>query len=140
MLRANAGRMQPCRAVRGIPKGDAAFRYGTYPRVRPPGTLIARWYCPLARRTVSALPDCLASNYSGALVELEAIVLAVAQAPALSRAADVLRTDIELPLNAGCRCGEINFAFNMVKALFYKMITYGRRQNNHQNAKNPYHC
>ena len=80
------------------PKGGCGFsRHGTYPRVRPPGTLIRRWYCPLARRTVSALPDCLASHYSGTLVELEAIVLAVEQAPALSRAADVLRTDIELP-------------------------------------------
>jgi hypothetical protein len=39
----------------------------------------------------------LASHYSGTLVELEAIVLAVEQAPALPRAADVLRTDIELP-------------------------------------------
>ena len=64
------------------PNGGCGFsRHGTYPRVRPPGTLIARWYCPLERRTVSALPDCLASHYSGTLVDLEAIVLAVEQAP-----------------------------------------------------------
>ena len=50
------------------PAGGCGFcRHGTYERVRPPGTLIARWYCPKARRTVSALPDCLASHYSGTL-------------------------------------------------------------------------
>jgi hypothetical protein len=59
--------------------------------------LIARWYCPRARRTVSALPDCLASHYSGTLAELEATVLAVEQAPSREAAAGHLRTDIELP-------------------------------------------
>jgi hypothetical protein len=59
--------------------------------------LIARWYCPQARRTVSALPDCLASHYSGTLADLEAMVLAVEQAPSRSVAAGQLRTEIELP-------------------------------------------
>ena len=66
-------------------------------RVRPPGTLIARWYCPLERRTVSALPDCLASHYSGTLADLEATVLVVEQAPSRAAAAGQLRTEIELP-------------------------------------------
>jgi len=80
------------------PNGGCGFsRHGTYPRVRPPGTLIARWYCPLARRTVSALPDCLASHYSGTLVELEGLIVAVEQAPSMAAAAEGLRTDIELP-------------------------------------------
>ena len=80
------------------PHGGCGFsRHGTYARARPPGTLIRRWYCPLARRTVSALPDCLASHYSGTLVELEELVLAVEQARSLSAAAEHLRTDIELP-------------------------------------------
>ncbi len=65
--------------------------------VRPPGTLIARWYCPKARRTVSALPDCLAPHYSGTLADLEAMVLAVEQAPSRALAAEQLRTEIELP-------------------------------------------
>jgi hypothetical protein len=80
------------------PAGGCGFaRHGTYPRVRPSGTLIARWYCPRARRTVSALPDCLASHYSGTLAELEAMVLAVEQAPSRAAAAGQLRMDIELP-------------------------------------------
>ena len=80
------------------PAGGCGFcRHGTYERVRPPGTLIARWYCPKARRTVSALPDCLASHYSGTLADLEAMVLAVEQAPSRALAAEQLRTEIELP-------------------------------------------
>ena len=80
------------------PAGGCGFcRHGTYKRVRPSGTLIARWYCPLERRTVSALPDCLASHYSGTLADLEATVLAVEQAPSRSVAAGQLRTEIELP-------------------------------------------
>ena len=80
------------------PGGGCGFcRHGTYERVRPPGTLIARWYCPKARRTVSALPDCLASHYSGTLADLEAMVLAVEQAPSRAAAAGQLRTEIELP-------------------------------------------
>ena len=80
------------------PAGGCGFcRHGTYERVRPPGTLIARWYCPLQRRTVSALPDCLASHYSGTLADLEAMVVAVEQAPSRMAAAGQLRTEIELP-------------------------------------------
>ena len=86
------------RACPWHPKGGCGFaRHGTYARVRPPGTLIARWYCPRERRTVSALPDCFAAHYSGTLVELEGLVLAVEQAPSLMAAADRVRTDIELP-------------------------------------------
>ena len=80
------------------PAGGCGFcRHGTYERVRPPGTLIARWYCPQARRTVSALPDCLASHYSGTLTDLEAMVVAVEQAPSRATATGQLRTEIELP-------------------------------------------
>ena len=80
------------------PTGDCGFcRHGTYERIRPPGTLIARWYCPQARRTVSALPDCLASHYSGTLADLEAMVMAVELAPSRVAAANQLRTEIELP-------------------------------------------
>ena len=80
------------------PKGGCGFcRHGTYTRVTPVGTRIARWYCPTARRTLSALPDCLASHFSGTLDELEAHVRAVEQAPSLLAATEHLRTDIELP-------------------------------------------
>ena len=80
------------------PAGGCGFsRHGTYERVRPPGALIARWRCRLAGSTVSALPDCLASHYSGTLSDLEAMVRIVEAAPSRAAAADELRTEIELP-------------------------------------------
>ena len=80
------------------PEGRCGLRrHGTYERVTPPGCLVARWYCLLSGRTVSALPDCLAAHRRGTLAELEAHVLAVEQAPSLERAAGGRRTDIELP-------------------------------------------
>ena len=80
------------------PEGGCGFaRHGTYSRVRPPGCHIARWYCPKARRTVSALPDCLAAQRSGTLAELEAELLALERAKSVATAAESVRTDIELP-------------------------------------------
>ena len=79
-------------------QGGCGFsRHGSYSRVKPAGTRIARWYCPKARRTVSAIPDFLCSHRSGTLTELEALVLDVEQAPSLMRACDTWRLDIDLP-------------------------------------------
>lgn len=103
------------------PEGGCGFcRHGTYERVQPPGTLIRRWYCPRARRTVSALPDCLASHYGGTLAAAEAIVLAVEQAPSRMAAAEHLRTEIELPgalryLNRVCRA--VHAALTIIRGL-----------------------
>ena len=80
------------------PKGGCGFaRHGTYERVSPPGTLIARWYCPAGHRTFSLLPDCLAARLSGTLSEVEAVVRAAEQAAGLEAACNELRLDIELP-------------------------------------------
>lgn len=55
------------------PEGGCGFsRHTPYERVEPPGTLIARWRCPLARVTFSLLPDCLASRVKGRLRDIEA--------------------------------------------------------------------
>ena len=58
---------------------------------------MARWYCPRARSTVSALPDCLAARRKGTLEALEAVVVALECAPSRAAAAQHLRTDVELP-------------------------------------------
>jgi hypothetical protein len=80
------------------PKGGCGFaRHGTYERVSPPGTLIARWYCPQGHRTFSLLPDCLAARLPGTLAEVEAVVTAVEQAKSLEAACANLRLDIGLP-------------------------------------------
>jgi hypothetical protein len=81
------------------PCGGCAFaRHGTYERIHPPGTRIARWYCPQAHCTFSLLPDHLAARLPGTLPELEQVVAAVEQASSLEAAADRLRRDdISLP-------------------------------------------
>jgi hypothetical protein len=80
------------------PQGGCGFvRHGTYPRVSPAGTRIARFYCPTGHRTFSLLPDFLAARLSGTLAEVEAAVAAVEAAPSLEKAADGLRPAIELP-------------------------------------------
>lgn len=74
--------------------GGCGFaRHGTYERVSPPGTRIARWYCPQAHRTFSLLPDHLAARFPGSLHEVEEVVAVVEQAPSVEAAADRLRTD-----------------------------------------------
>lgn len=80
------------------PQGGCSFaRHGTYQRVSPPGTRIARWYCPQAHRTFSLLPDCLAARFSGTLQAFEAVVDQLEQTGTREQAADRLRLDIELP-------------------------------------------
>lgn len=79
--------------------GGCGFaRHGTYERMRPPGTHIARWYCPQGHRTFSLLPDHLAARFPGTLSEIEQVVATVEQAPSLEAAADRLRSDpVTLP-------------------------------------------
>ena len=80
------------------PEGGCGLaRHGTYPRVEPPGCLIARWYCRTAHTTISLLPDFLCSRLTGRLAEAEAVVAAVEEAPTREQASEVLRSDIELP-------------------------------------------
>lgn len=81
------------------PRGGCRLaRHGTYARVDPPGTRIARWYCPQGHRTFSLLPDHLAARFPGTLHEIEQVVAAVEQASSLEAAADRLRRDdISLP-------------------------------------------
>jgi hypothetical protein len=81
------------------PRGGCGFaRHGTYERMSPPGTRIARWYCPRGHRTFSLLPDHLAARFSGTLSQIEQVVATVEQAPSLEAAADRLRSDsVTLP-------------------------------------------
>jgi len=75
-------------------KGRCGFsRHGSYPRVDPPGTRIARWYCPQGHCTFSLLPEHLAARFPGTLAGIEAVVAAVERAPSVEAAADALRAD-----------------------------------------------
>jgi hypothetical protein len=80
------------------PEGGCGLaRHGTYERLSPPGTRIARWYCRQGHCTFSLLPDCLAARLPGTLAEIEAVVGAVEQAPGMEAACADLRLEIELP-------------------------------------------
>jgi hypothetical protein len=61
--------------------------------VDPPGTQIARWYCPTGGCTFSLLPDHLAARFPGTLTEIEKVVAAVERAPSFEAAANALRPD-----------------------------------------------
>ena len=98
------------------PKGGCGFaRHGTYERCSPPGTLIARWYCPQGHRTFSLLPDCLAARLAGTLAEVEEVVLAVEQAESLEAACAALRLDIEL-------AGVLRWVRRRVQAVYASLI------------------
>lgn len=77
--------------------GCTLTRHGTYRRVEPPGTEVARFYCRRGRTTFSLLPDCLSSRLSGSLDEVEQVVAAVEAGPTLEAAAAKVRPDIALP-------------------------------------------
>jgi hypothetical protein len=76
------------------PKGGCGFaRHGTYARVDPPGTRIARWYCRQGHCTFSLLPDHLAARFPGTLAQIEEVVAVVEASASLEAAANTLRTD-----------------------------------------------
>ena len=90
--------MQPLTDAQCILEAGVVFgRNGTYPRVRPAGARIARWYCRQGQQSFSLLPDCLAARLSGTLCDIEAVVVAVEEATSLEAAVEHLRPEINLP-------------------------------------------
>ena len=71
--------------------GCGVSPHGSYPRVAPAGIRVARFYCPLARATISLLPSFLAARFSGTLDEIEQVLDAVQSAPSMAAAAEQLR-------------------------------------------------
>jgi hypothetical protein len=80
------------------PEGGCGFaRHTSYERVEPPGTFIARYYCPEGHVTFSLLPDCLASRLSSTLAEVEDVVRRVEEsAESFEQTAEKIRGDIHL--------------------------------------------
>ena len=109
------------------PEGGCGFAgHGTYRRVKPANTRVARWYCPAAQRTVSALPDCLASHRSGTLDECEAVLRVVESAVSIEAGCWDLRPEVELPgvLRYVARLMRDTYqALRAIKGLFPSAIT-----------------
>jgi hypothetical protein len=70
--------------------GCGLQRLGTYGRVSPAGARVARWWCPVARKSISLLPAFLAARLSGTLDEAEAVVAAVEQAGSVTAALETV--------------------------------------------------
>jgi len=103
------------------PEGGCGIaRHGTYPRVKPAGTKVPRWYCRTGRCTFSLLPDCLAARLSGSLDEVESAVEEVERASSQEVASELLRPNIELPGALRWirhRTTPVHRAFNAIKGL-----------------------
>ena len=75
-----------------------AVGHGTYGRVCPPGTRVARLWCERCGVSIGLLPDCLASRVSGTLERIEDVALEVEEGRGVERTANEKRPDaIELP-------------------------------------------
>jgi hypothetical protein len=70
--------------------GCGLQRLGTYGRVSPAGTRVARWWCPVARKSISLLPEFLAARLSGTLDQVEAVVAAVEEAGGVTAALEAV--------------------------------------------------
>lgn len=57
---------------------------------------VARWYCPDAHLSFSALPDCMAARLTGSLDQVEEAVVA-AESLGVEASAQELRPEVELP-------------------------------------------
>jgi hypothetical protein len=68
------------------PPGECSIaRHGSYTRVAPQATRIARWYCPEGHRTFSLLPDFLAARLPGLLCSIEEAVATAETSTSLNR-------------------------------------------------------
>ena len=83
-------RAQLCECPMHPEGGCGLRRLGTYGRVSPPGTRVARFWCPLVRKSVSLLPTFLAARLSGTLDEVERVVDAVEQACGVTAAVETV--------------------------------------------------
>jgi hypothetical protein len=102
------------------PRGGCGFaQHGTYERKSPPGTHIARWYCPQGHCTFSLLPDHLAARFPGTLSEIEQVVVTVEQAKSVEAAADALRSD---PVTLTSAVRWVRRRVRLVRALLTIMV------------------
>ena len=77
--------------------------HGFYARVKPEGTLIRRFICRTAGRTVSLLPDCFAAWIKGSLEEQEEPVRVAERAATQAEAVEQVRPPGECSLASAQR-------------------------------------
>ena len=100
--------------------GCGLARHGCYERKTPPGTLIARWYCPQGHRTFSLLPDHLAARFPGTLVDLQRVVSSAELAPSRAACVQALRPD---PISLPSALRWLDRRVHMLRAVLAKIVT-----------------
>jgi hypothetical protein len=104
--------------------GCGVERLGSYPRVRPAGVRVARFWCPRERASVSVLPAFLAARLMGTLEEVEAAADAVGAAGSVARAADVVHPpDAPAPLGYDAAIASVRRRVRAVRAVLLAAIT-----------------
>ena len=99
-------------------------KLGSYPRVWPVGARVPRFWCPVAGRSVSLLPDFLAARMPGSLDEVEAVVDAVERAGGIARAVDQVRApDVDRPVTAVSAQRFIQRRLKPVRAVLRAAVT-----------------
>ena len=97
---------------------------GSYPRVSPPGTRVARFWCPLARRSVSLLPSFLAARLVGTLAAVEDVVAAVEGAGSAAAVVDTVHPpDLLKPLGIDCALRSIRRRVRSIHAALKAIVT-----------------
>lgn len=107
------------------PEGGCGLRkLGTYMRVRPAGVRVARFWCPVARVSISLLPAFLAARWSGTLDEVEAVVLAVEQSGGVAAAVEIVHPAWEPDaIGSVCAMRSIRRRLRAVRAALLAVVT-----------------
>ena len=107
------------------PQGGCGLRkLGTYRRVQPEGTRVARYWCPQARASISLLPAFLAARMRGTLDEIEAVVDAVEQTGSIAAAVEQVHpADAVRPIGLVCAQRAIRRRLSAVRATLLAVVT-----------------
>ena len=107
------------------PEGGCGLRkLGTYRRVEPEGTRVARYWCPRARASISLLPAFLAARLCGTLDAVEAAVHAVEQTGSLSAAVEQIHpADVPRAIGPVCARRSIRRRMRAVRAALLAVVT-----------------
>lgn len=107
------------------PQGACGLRkLGTYRRVEPEGTRVARYWCPRAGASISVLPAFLAARMRGTLDAIEAAVLAVEQTGSIAAAVEqVYPADAARAIGAVCARRSICRRLAAVQAALLAVVT-----------------
>ena len=107
------------------PEGGCGLRkLGTYGRVEPAGTRVARFWCPLARQSISVLPAFLAARMSGTLDTIEAVVATVERVGSTAAAVEhVYPPDQKRAIGPDCALRSIRRRLRAVRAALLALVT-----------------